>query len=295
MKLNVPYHEVDDMIKATKKMFEITGHNKAEYHEFFIPKKSGGMRKIEAPSEGLRELQKLRLLDIYKTTKRPYFAHGFERGRGIFTNAKIHCGKKHIMNIDIKDFFPSCTRSMARKVTMPAMEDWEFLHNDSLPQGAPTSPAIANRIMASTDNRIMFMLRKWISDDVRYTRYADDITVSSNSRAIFSRAAYEIIEKALVAKGFTINKKKVRKISSGKRLEVTGLVINSGKPTVPRKFRRNVRAAVHNATFNGCTGEESSTLEGQIGHIALCHPKEAKKLRHKLSNVTIKACSAIVS
>ena len=62
------------------------------------------------------------------------------------------------------------------------------------------------------------MFRKFISDDVRYTRYADDITVSSNSRAIFCRAAFEIVEKALASKGFKINMKKVRKISSGKRL-----------------------------------------------------------------------------
>ena len=283
MKIREKYAEVDELVKATKKVLEVTSHDKADYHTFTIPKKSGGNRTICAPAEGLKAFQKLRLLQIYMKTKRPFYAHGFERGRNIYTNARIHCGKKHIMNIDIKDFFPSCTVQEARKLQMPAMDTWEYAKDGKLPQGAPTSPAIANRIMSSSDNRIVFMLRKFISDDIRYTRYADDITVSSNSRAIFSRAAYEIIEKALEKKGFKINKKKVRRISSGKRLEVTGLAINSGKPTVPKKFRRNIRAAVHNAFYNGIGGAEKTTLEGQISHIALCHMGEAKKLLKKVS------------
>jgi len=281
------YHEIDNLVKATKKVLEVTGNNKEDYHTFRIPKKSGGFRTINAPAEGLMEFQRLRLQQLYMKTTRPYFAHGFERGRNIYTNARIHCGKKYILNIDIKDFFPSCTVQHASHSTSFDMEPWEYAKDGVLPQGAPTSPAIANRIMASVDNRIVFKVKKWITDDVRYTRYADDITLSSNSRAIFGKATYEIIKEALATKGFKINKKKVRRTSAGRRLEVTGLAINSGKPTVPRKFRRNIRAAVHNAFHNGVTSSNKGTLEGKIGHIALCHPKEAKKLLTKLSKASV--------
>ena len=68
---------------------------------------------------------------------------------------------------------------------------------------------------------------------------------------------------------------------------MTGLAINSGKPTVPKTFRRNIRAAVHNAFHNGIAPDLQKTLEGQIGHIALCHQAEAKKLRAKLAQAKI--------
>ena len=107
MKIREKYVEVDNLVKATKRVLEVTDHNKASYHTFVFLKNQAGFRTISAPAEGLKEFQKLRLLQVYLKTKRPYYAHGFERGRNIYnTNARIHCGKKAYHEYRYQRFFP---------------------------------------------------------------------------------------------------------------------------------------------------------------------------------------------
>ena len=154
-------------------------------------------------------------------------------------------------------------------------------HSGSLPQGAPTSPFMSNLYMRRFDTQIQSLLRKYISDDILYTRYADDLTFSSNSRAV--ERVIPIVRGKLRALNLEINDAKTKFMTPSMRQEVTGININSGKPTIAKKYRRKVRAIVHRAKTGWViTGTQKERLLGMISHIALCHPKEAAKYRTSL-------------
>lgn len=247
------------------------------YVTFRIPKKSGGFREISAPVPELKLKQREILDKLYQSKILEHispYAYGFIPGRSIYSNAQVHAGKKFLVNIDIKDFFPNCHKSKldSKSILRKLLNDEELgflFHKDALPQGAPTSPLVSNIFLADFDSVLPTVLRRTISDDIRYSRYADDITISSNSKAIFSKTCMKIISDVLTHYGFEINHKKTRYMSPSSRQEVTGLVLNSGKPTVSRKFRRNLRAAVHNIVSGKVIPSEKE-LNRIKGHLSFC-------------------------
>ena len=259
------------------------------YYTFSIPKKSGGVRTITAPDEILKKAQRELLKDIQNKFWISKLAHGFTKKRNILTNAKAHRGKRWILNLDIRDFFPSITWSLIKRVkqtdseaaSFESVPSLVFLYNGILPQGAPTSPFLSNYCMREFDTQILPLLRKLVSDDIEYTRYADDLTFSSNSRAI--EKVLPIVESKLKSIGLELSTDKTRLAGRGQRQEITGLNINSGRPTIPKKYRRRVRALVHRAS-NGwiITHKQKERLLGMISHIALCHPEEAGRYRETL-------------
>ena len=260
------------------------------YYTFTIPKKSGGVRVITAPNEALKKRQRELLKKLQGRNWLSRRAHGFIRGRNIYTNASVHVGKKWVLNMDIKDFFPSLTYHHAYNIRIGkgaaevCVYDHITFHNDSLPQGAPTSPWVSNYCMRDFDTRIRGLLRKRVSDDIGYTRYADDLTFSSNSHAL--EKAEEIVRERLEEMGLRLNNDKTRLMGRGQRQEITGLNINSGRPTIPKKYRRKVRALVHRASSGWLiTHKQKESLVGMISHIALCHPEEARKYREILMPV----------
>lgn len=262
------------------------------YYTFTIPKKSGGTRTITAPDPELKAKQKellkgMRRLPAFWVSKK---AHGFARKRSILTNARIHTGKKWILNLDIEDFFPSITRSRTLgHYKLGGDLDLAF-HNGSLPQGAPTSPFLSNIYMRDFDTTIVVLVRKYVSDDIEYTRYADDLTFSSNSYALEKVPLF--VRTKLNTLDLKLNNKKTRLAGPGQRQEVTGLNINSGRPTIPKKYRRKVRAITHRVSVGwSITEKQKAKLLGMISHISLCHPEEALKYRNILLQGDIKVVS----
>lgn len=249
------------------------------YYTFTIPKKSGGTRTITAPDPELKTKQRELLKEMRRA---PTFwiskkAHGFTRKRNILTNASVHTGKTWILNLDIKDFFLSITRSRS---LIAYNLDLAF-YNNSLPQGAPTSPFLSNIYMRDFDTTILGLVRRYVSDDIEYTRYADDLTFSSNSHAIEKVTLF--VRAKLKTLGLELNNNKTRLVGPGQRQEVTGLNINAGRPTVPKRYRKKIRAIIHRISL-GCliTEKQKATLLGMISHISLCHPEEALKYRRIL-------------
>jgi RNA-directed DNA polymerase len=235
---------------------------KDKYIKFTIPKKSGGRRSISAPDRFLKKVQ--RLLNIGLTAlyaPGPIVATGFIYKKSVVTNAKMHVGKKYVYNIDILDFFPS----------IPFKRIWAVLSrvssfgldnevarivanictdNGSLPQGAPTSPIISNIICLKLDRKLR-TLAKGIN--ASYSRYADDITFSSNENIFTDSFKAEIIN-IIQEEGFAVNMAKERlqryNIMEGdkiirERQEVTGIIVNQ-KPNVSRQYLRTLRAILHN-------------------------------------------------
>jgi len=241
---------------SLKQLHYLTYTNKEKfYREFQIEKRNGKLRTIAAPNQQLKEIQrkiKDLLVDAYF---HKYCVHGFLPDKSILSNAKCHTKKKYLLNIDLKDFFPTITSKriygMFLKYGVPkevALCLTKLVsNNDVLPQGAPTSPIISNMICGPMDNKLVNFSKK---HQLYYTRYADDLSFSSNKQIqieVFDyknhkvgEALSEIIEK----NGFTINEEKVIYANCFQHQEVTGLVVNQF-PNVKRKYIRNIRLLLH--------------------------------------------------
>jgi len=240
------------------------------YYSFSIPKKRGGARQITAPNIRLKTLQR-RLARVFTTVFRPRdSAHGFIRGRGIKTNAQLHTRRRHILNVDLKDFFPAINFGRVRGMLManpygcvPEVATTFAqicCHNNQLPQGAPTSPVVSNMICARLDSLLINLTRQY---RCRYSRYADDITISSNSPIFpatiaektdqagkFTYVIGRSLQRIVENNGFRINEKKTRLQRPNERQMVTGLVTNK-RVNTSRAFIREIRAMLHNWESKG--------------------------------------------
>lgn len=262
-----------------------------EYRLFHIPKKNGGTRKIEAPSEWLYNLQK-RIYEVVEPLVSPHpTCHGFTKNRSILTNAKPHCSKNIIYRFDIKKAFESSSQMQIIKCLKRDLRHLELsdysLHfiaqivsiKNHLPTGAPTSPFLLNRILHSFDKTMMNLAKRKYA---AYTRYADDITISCESHIHI----YKQIEKNLNKYGYLLNNEKTRVYRKGSRQIVTGLVCNHA-PNIPSDKRRELRAAIHSWTTNGSAkinGKPVNLFEikGHLNFLAMTNKALSEKLRVKL-------------
>ncbi|MEO1339241.1 MAG: reverse transcriptase family protein, partial [Myxococcota bacterium] len=248
----------------------------SHYTQFSIPKRSGGTRLISAPKPKTARAQRWILNNIVKRLPVEPPAHGFVSNRSIVTNAKAHIGQKLVFNVDLEAFFPTITfcrvRGLLQSIgyapsvsTVLALlctecprtrlqygDDVYFaaVGERALPQGACTSPALSNAIARRLDRRLMGLCKKasW-----RYTRYADDLTFSSNAPETLA-GVWASIRHIIKDEGFRINRKKVRIQRSGRCQKVTGIVVND-KLGLPRTEVRRLRAIIHNAENSGLASQ----------------------------------------
>lgn len=268
-------HEVAALLQFQPSAFAYILYKKpahTKYSSFEVPKRRGGVRKINAPSPELLLLQR-RLSDLLQNcieeinrdrNRKDNLAHGFKRGRTIITNAIKHQKRRYVFNIDLQDFFPTINFGRVRGFFI---KDANFLldakvatilaqiacHDNGLPQGAPCSPVISNLVGHILDIRLCKLAS---ANGCTYSRYADDITLSTNKpdfppsiarRAVGGTHRWEVgdaLEEAVVSAGFTINPAKTRMQYQGSRQAVTGLVVNR-KVNIRTEYRRTVRAMAH--------------------------------------------------
>lgn len=233
-----------------------------QYTSFEISKKRGGTRTINAPSQPLKSLQRKLNYIFQLIYERKHCVHGFTENRNILTNARAHQGKKVILNIDLKDFFPSINFGRVRGmlIAKPYSLGEEAATvisqlaclNGLLPQGAPSSPVLTNMICRPLDNKLIRFAK---ANHITYSRYADDITFSSSQRNFPSNVVTidsngilhlgEQLTDIISKSGFEINFEKVYLRRKSSRQEVTGLVINE-YPNIPRPYLKSIRAIIHN-------------------------------------------------
>ena len=218
------------------------------YSYFRIPKRGGGSRVIASPTPVLKAVQNW--LHGHITTRLPAHdsAHGFVAGRSIVSNAFPHVAAGLILKLDIEDFFGSVRRGRvyrffrragyARQVA-DLLASLTTLRS-TLPQGAPTSPALANVAAYGLDARLSGLARK---RRCRYTRYADDISLSG-SRDLDWSATRRKAELIMRDEGFRPNEAKMRFVSHKRRQVVTGVVVNE-KLNWPRLTRRWLRQEIY--------------------------------------------------
>jgi retron-type reverse transcriptase len=257
----------------------------SHYRKFYIPKKSGGKRLISAPMPRLKKVQYWILENLLNKVPVHQAVHGFLLQHSIISNAQQHVGKEVVVNIDVKDFFPSihfkrvkgllrhlgysekiatilaliCTEAVTEEVAIDGKNYFVQKGNRVLPQGAPTSPAITNILCYKLDKRLQGMATK---HQCQYTRYADDITFSYNGQEINEQQLVWRIKKVLTDEGFTVHPDKIRIMRKGSRQEVTGIVVNE-QLGLDRKKLRKFRAVLHQLKT-----KEASTLHWGEGNLA---------------------------
>lgn len=238
------------------------------YETFDIPKKQGGVRHIKAPIGNLKFIQK-RLsaaLQEYKKEINKHkgivlnLSHAFKKRKSIITNAKVHRNKRYVINFDLEDFFDSFHFGRV-KGFFEKNKNFELPKNvaltiaqltcyqGSLPQGAPTSPVITNLISQILDLRLLQIAQKYKLD---YTRYADDLTFSTNNIRFLDEKEkfYEDLEKEIKKAGFKLNYNKTRLQFKDSKQVVTGLVVNK-KINIDRNFYKKTRAMAFALYKNG--------------------------------------------
>ena len=216
------------------------------YRRFQIRKKSGGVRTIDEPLPSLKEIQRWihdHLLSVLPVSR---YAKGFVAGRGIRENARFHRRQSVVLSLDITDFFPSIQRhrvygifrSIGYSQKVASLLGRLCTLDDCLPQGAPTSPMLSNLYARRIDQRLGGFAR---SKRLRYTRYADDITLSGK---LDPGEVIKFVRKVLRTEGLVLNEKKTRAMYSHQCQEVTGIVVNDRLNT-RREFRRHIRKELY--------------------------------------------------
>ena len=271
----------------------VKSHVNSHYHQFDITKKSGGVRTISAPSDELKDLQR-KLSDLLLDCKEVIhfdnnvkcsLSHGFERERSIITNARIHRGKKNVLNLDLADFFGSFNFGRVRGYFI-ANRDFKLdphiatiiaqiaCYKDSLPQGSPCSPVIANLITNSLDIKLSKLAKR---NGCSYTRYADDITFSTRKKCFPTAIVKNVEDLTLGSKllgeirraGFSVNPKKTRLQIKDSRQEATGLVVNK-KVSVKSEYWRLTRAMAHSLFNTGkfqVAEQDGSYRDGNLSEL----------------------------
>lgn len=282
----------------------------------WAPKKHGPPRLIEAPKTDMKRIQRKILREILDPVPLHDCAHGFTKGRSCMTYAQPHAGETIVVAIDLKDYFPSvplakahglfrclgypwavarlltglCSTATPRGVfeQLPNTNahDWKtrsYYQGPHLPQGAPTSPALANLCSWRMDCRLAGLARRM---NARYTRYADDLAFSGDDDLAGQAGALIGCATSIVKQeGFFPNPRKTRIMGQGQRQLLTGLVINQ-HINVPRAQTDALKAILHNCARFGPEGQNRdrhpefrSHLDGRITWIENVNPQRGHKLR----------------
>jgi RNA-directed DNA polymerase len=275
------------------------------YHYRTLTKQSGVTRLIEAPKTRLKELQRKILAGILEKIPPHSAVHGFLKGRSIKTFVAPHVGQRVVLKMDLEDFFPSISgariQALFRTIGFPETvadllggvcttvapyDVWkarDLYTQRHLPQGAPTSPALANLCSYRIDCRLSGLAK---SAGAAYTRYADDLAFSGGEP--LERSAERLsthISAILYEEGFSVHHRKTRIMRQSVRQHLAGLVANQ---------RMNVRRCDFDrlkATLTNCVrlGPESQNrdahpqfrlhLEGKVAFVDSINPAKAKRLR----------------
>lgn len=270
-----------DMEKHVKKHKIITNDGKKE-------------RIIFAPDHILKMMQTKLRENVLLNLRLPSYVHGFVPGKSLVTNASAHVDSGLVVNLDLKDFFPNIgvkrvfgfwhwAFNGSDRAAWAATRITTF--EDHLCQGFVTSPDIANHVAYKLDIRLAALAAK---KDLRYTRYADDLTFSSHAYDGNCQWLIDAVTEIAAAEGFTVNPKKIAIMRPRRRQVVTGLIVNrmAGDeqfPRIPRRERRRLRAMCDkgNAMLDP---SDKGEVDGWIAYINSVQPQVAQRLRDQLQS-----------
>ena len=247
----IVYRELSSIEKdlgfSAKTLYGLSNTLEKHYHTVYLPKSDGSKRKLSVPDLILKPVQKSiadNILIQYPISK---YAKAYKPGSSIQKNARPHVGKKKILKLDIEGFFDHILYSRVKGTVFYEEKYSESIrilltmlcyYNDSLPQGAPTSPAITNIIMYDFDETVGAFCNE---KNIAYTRYCDDMTFSG---CFDEREIISFVKGELRKLGLFLKNRKTAVISASKRQVVTGIVVNE-KMNVTKDYKKTIRQEIY--------------------------------------------------
>jgi len=305
----------------------VTDQRLRNYLYSAVPRRGGAPRLIERPKFRLKRLQRRLLHEILDWIPAHDAVHGFTRGRSAVTNASQHTRRLVVVRLDLEDFFASITArrvfgifrtagypesvaftltalstnvvpaAVSRQLssaTDPRLIGSQFrlarrLATPHLPQGAPTSPALANLAAFRLDRRLTGLATAL---GATYTRYADDITVSGSERLLrHANQLRRTITEIARQEGFAVNDRKSRLTTRAGRQRVCGVVVNQ-RTNIARVDYDTLKATIHNAVRDGPASQNRTGvpdfrahLLGRITWVEQLHPEHGAKLRRQFMQI----------
>jgi hypothetical protein len=269
------------------------------YKVYPIAKRNkSSIRMIAQPARELKYLQKLALESFFQDLPIHASSTAYRKGKSIYDNASCHAGSAFFFKTDFKDFFPSikpvhflnCIR-MARGLPLSKV-DASFVSNLffyrmkkksalQLSIGAPSSPFISNAVMYSFDEKVSEVA---VKNKVNYTRYADDLMLSSRSKeSVHATAtALQIIKDNSIMNSLVFNAAKTHFLSKKDNVHITGMVLTpQGRVSIGRKNKRKVKSLVHRWTLHQLNESEVSYLKGYLSFCYAVEPGFCQSLKVK--------------
>lgn len=292
------------------------------YHARLLAKRTGGWRLLEVPAPHLMPLQRRVLDDLLDRIPPHEAAHGYTRERSARSHAAAHTGQAVVLKFDLQDFFttvrPSrvaalfatlgyseevaraltalCTTAtpepVLRRMHEAGQLTWEQLQRlrgSHLPQGAPTSPALANLCAFRLDLRLDGLA---FALGARYTRYADDLVFSGPSHLATARERITArITRIVVEEGFSLNTRKTRCQRAGGRQSVCHIVVNE-HPNLPRDEFDRLKAILHLCVRDGAQRQNRDAhpdwqahLRGRVAWATQLNPAKGQRLKRVFDRI----------
>ncbi len=290
------------------------------YRYLWLARAGGPPRLLERPKARLKAAQRAVLRAVLDHVPPHDAAHGFTRGRSVRTHAERHLGRRVVLRLDLEDFFAAvragrvfgilrsaglpdgvahvvcalCTNVVPQaewaRVARPADPALvgafhrlgRRLATPHLPQGAPTSPALANLAAFTLDRRVAGLAAV---HGATYTRYADDLVLSGGPELLRAAAGVrETVARIARDEGFLLNAGKTRVMTDAGRQTVGGVVVNV-RPNVARQEYDRLKAVLHNAVHDGPGDLDPAVLRGRIAWVASLHPGRGTELERRFARV----------
>jgi RNA-directed DNA polymerase len=317
--LEVPLHDFQWFADRRGLQLRETKEQLHNYTYRWIPKRDGSFRLLEQPKPRLKHLQRAILQRIVGMIPLHEAAHGFVAGRSVVSAALPHASQRVVLRFDIQNFFGSvgagrvfgifrtCGYPEAvahaltgivtnrvphhviaqRRKRSEASGPW--LRTPHLPQGAPTSPALANLAAIGIDRRMVGLANKY---HAAYTRYADDLFISGGQQLLARSKAFCALSESLVSdEGFRIHPGKTLLMTNAGQQHILGLVVND-QPAVARSEFDNLRATLHNCIqtspelqSRNRTVDFRSQLLGRIGWVTSTNPQRGARLMELFNQI----------
>ena len=308
--LVMPLGEVAWLTHRFSESYRPENQQRAHYHFRWIRKRSGGWRLVEAPKPKLKRVQTLILREILDRIPPHDTAHGFVRKRSILTNARQHAGQRVILKLDLENFYAAVsytrvvsifrslgysreaalwlarltTSKLPPNIAAPdnASSTLQPFSSPHLPQGAPSSPALANLSAFGLDVRLSGLARSF---GAGYTRYADDLTFSGPQQFLRSLPTFIPLTSQIVREErFRVNRKKRKVIRDNQRQTVAGVVVNE-RPNISRRDYDRLKAILTNCVRHGPSSQNRDShdqfahhLRGRIAHVRQLNLQRGEKL-----------------
>lgn len=260
----------------------------AHYQPFMSVRRGKKPRLIDNPDEALKLVQRRIRKVLLASLPLPEHVTGCVKGGSPLKNAARHLGAKNLASVDVKDFYPSITntavfgfwRQQGFGRRLASLLTKLTTREGHLPQGAPTSDAIANHIMAPIDDEIARLAETL---NLSRGRYLDNIDMSGDR----APEAIAPLVKAIQREGLAVRNNKVFNARRSARQTTTGFTVNNAeRPSIARKVQRRVRAAAHQLLLTrkqgGSAKQQENSLRGRIAHLKVTNPGAARRVENLL-------------